>query len=391
MAERVLILGASARAAAASARRAGLEPFAIDLFADRDTKQICEVLCCPFEEYPEGLFRLARTAPPMPWMYTGGLENYPDLVGELAKERELWGNGSEVLRKVRDPRWLHANLNGGGYRYPVVVMPGEAVPPDGSWVYKPVRGAGGMGVRIAIDDDIQAIEEFDSQGYLQQYAGPPRFSQSAVFIERGGIPMNPEDFVCSASQQLIGTSWTHGRDFQYCGTIGPVYADFPNLRRAMVPLLKSNRLRGVWGFDFIAFDSFVMIFEVNPRYTASIEALEYSSGMCALDWGKSHFNAHGLTIGKAIYYAPAQFSFPGSGPWDDSLARAADVWTRPDYADIPHPGDVIEAGHPVLTILTDADTEDACLAKLKARAAELDRLFGFATPTQVPSPLVGEG
>ena len=33
MAERILILGASARAAAASARRAGLEPFAIDLFA----------------------------------------------------------------------------------------------------------------------------------------------------------------------------------------------------------------------------------------------------------------------------------------------------------------------------------------------------------------------
>ena len=39
MAGRILILGASARAAAASALRAGLEPFAIDLFADRDTRQ----------------------------------------------------------------------------------------------------------------------------------------------------------------------------------------------------------------------------------------------------------------------------------------------------------------------------------------------------------------
>ena len=68
MADRVLILGASARAAAASARRAGLDPFAIDLFADADTEQICDCLRCPPDRYPEGLFELARQAPPMPWM-----------------------------------------------------------------------------------------------------------------------------------------------------------------------------------------------------------------------------------------------------------------------------------------------------------------------------------
>jgi predicted ATP-grasp superfamily ATP-dependent carboligase len=85
-------------------------------------------------------------------------------------------------------------------------------------------------------------------------------------------------------------------------------------------------------------------------------------------------------IGKAIYYTPHRLTFPASGPWDDSIRHAADVWRRSDFADVPHPGEVIEAGHPVLTILTEADTESACLSRLQSRAAELDRLFGFPTP-----------
>jgi predicted ATP-grasp superfamily ATP-dependent carboligase len=377
VAERVLILGASARAAAASARRAGLEPFAIDLFADRDTKQICEVLRCPFEDYPEGLFRLARTAPPMPWMYTGGLENYPELVGELAKERELWGNGPEVLKRVRDPKWLKANLNGMGYHYPDVVMPGDCAPPDGKWVHKPLRGAGGIGVRLANDRDMQDIEEADSNSFLQQYIPSYGLSSSAFVVPRAS------NFIIGATRQLSGNSWCHAEGFHYSGSIGPLHdADLSNLRRTAYRLQDVAEVCSIWGIDFVPWDAFVMVIEVNPRYTASIEVIEYATGFCSLNPSMTRPKAVPYLVGKAIYYAPARLTFPASGPWDDSLAHAADVWTRPDFADIPHPGDVIEAGQPILTILTDAATEDACLAKLKARAAELDRLFGFATPTE---------
>jgi hypothetical protein len=44
----------------------------------------------------------------------------------------------------------------------------------------------------------------------------------------------------------------------------------------------------------------------------------------------------------------------------------------PAFADIPHPGDQIEAGRPLLTLLVRAESEAACLAELRARAAELD-------------------
>ena len=137
--------------------------------------------------------------------------------------------------------------------------------------------------------------------------------------------------------------------------------------------------------------------EINPRYTASTEVYELRSG-CPVMLGKiaehqqdgADCFAPGITpdiVGKAIYYAPHRLTVPASGPWDESLAHADDVWRRPDFADIPHPGEVIEPGHPVLTILTEAPDEAACLAQLQSRAAELDRLFGFTPPTEdAPCP-----
>ena len=50
----LLIVGASGRAAATSAIRAGWRPFVIDLFADEDTSRLCSVLQCPLDGYPHG-------------------------------------------------------------------------------------------------------------------------------------------------------------------------------------------------------------------------------------------------------------------------------------------------------------------------------------------------
>ena len=85
----VLILGASARAAIHSARRAGLTPHAADLFSDRDATAYATVRRCDLADYPDGLERLADTFPPMPWLYTGGLEN------------QMRGQVGSVLRATR--------------------------------------------------------------------------------------------------------------------------------------------------------------------------------------------------------------------------------------------------------------------------------------------------
>jgi predicted ATP-grasp superfamily ATP-dependent carboligase len=388
VADRILILGASARAAAASARRAGLTPFAVDLFADRDTQRLCErVERCPFDEYPRGLFDRAKAFPPMPWMYTGGLENYPELVGELARERELWGNGPEVLRQVLDPRLLATTLAKSAAPVVEVRTAGDVAPASGRWMLKPLCGSGGLGVRLASADDLTEAVKAGSDSYLQRHI--PGESRSALFTwgERYSR------FV-GVSRQLIGERWLHGRAFQYCGSIGPLAR---NDGIALGIELYGKRisrevgLSGIWGIDYIATGEEQIPIELNPRYPASAEVFEASFRGPGFHWFRPDQRPlqvqpepRGTVVGKAVYYTPARLTFPATGPWDESLAHIADVWQRPDFADIPHPGEVIEPGQPVLTILTDADTEAQCLVKLKARAAELDRLFGFPTPEDDP-------
>src|SRR5689334_8027083 len=102
--EVLTIVGASARAAAHSARRAGFSPCAADLFADLDLRGLCPSVLV--HDYPQGLERLCAGPQPGGWMYTGALENYPELVDRLAAMRPLWGNRAEVLRAVRDPQQL---------------------------------------------------------------------------------------------------------------------------------------------------------------------------------------------------------------------------------------------------------------------------------------------
>src|SRR5207245_9361141 len=110
----LLLLGASVRAAAFSAVRAGLQPCAIDLFADRDLAAVCPAMVVPGRQYPAALADLARKAPPGPWLYTGALENWPALVDEIARDRPLWGNDTACLRRVRDPFALADALRAAG-------------------------------------------------------------------------------------------------------------------------------------------------------------------------------------------------------------------------------------------------------------------------------------
>ena len=95
------IFGASVRAAAQSAQRAGFRPFAADLFADTDLQACCE--CVRLSDYPDELAQVLRRSPGYPWMYSGGLENHPLLVARMETLRPLYGNGAAVLLRVRDP------------------------------------------------------------------------------------------------------------------------------------------------------------------------------------------------------------------------------------------------------------------------------------------------
>lgn len=349
----LLIVGASCRAAAASAIRDGHEPWVIDLFADADTQRLAKTLQCVKSVYPQGLVALAEKVPPMPWMYTGGLENEPGIVTAISRRHQLVGIPCEPLLKVRNPFVFADVIRNAGGKFPENrarerfnesdafhlkdqnLSAGSSNP--ARWIGKCFKSAGGIGI-------------YD----------PPRGDYFQEFIEGEPVSAAFQNETClGVSFQLSGADWLHSQRFHYCGNIrdddSPHRAEFERLGQHLARMFK---LKSYWGLDAIATASGLYILELNPRFTASRELYDLP------------------VSGKAVYFAKETFTFPASGPWDESLKNCSDVWHRQDFADIPPPGCVIETGSPVMTLFEAADTPGACLLQLKAKAIELDRIFG---------------
>ncbi len=414
------VVGTSARAAVHSLARAGFRAWAVDLFADRDLKRVADCAVCPHDRYPDAIPALAAQFPPGPVLYTGGLENHPHIVAEIARARELWGNPPEVLTRVRDPFALVAALTAAGLATPKLVPAGESCPPDGRWLRKPLRSGGGLGIRFAQSGDAPSPHH-----YFQEFI--PGTPMSAIFVDGA---------LLGVTEQLIGEPWLHAPAFAYCGNIGPVTVDThaANIVARLGQMLAGEMgLRGTWGLDFILVGSVPFPLEVNPRYTAAVEVLEWGqrqppppaplpegkgekelfahvasnptksracspfpSGRGAGGVGSALFppfpDRRGLQgepdvgldssphIGKAIYYAPHAITFPPRGPWDADLAGAFDPWRVPAFADIPEPGSAIETGWPVLTLFVTGTAPAEVRERLQSRAAELDRLFAEHSP-----------
>jgi predicted ATP-grasp superfamily ATP-dependent carboligase len=368
-APQVGVVGASARAAVHSLARGGFTAWAVDLFGDRDLERVAATALCPIDRYPDGIPELASRYLPGPVLYTGGLENHPPIISKLVASRELWGNPAEVVERVRDPHALSAFLADKGFGHPRVLSAGEACPSTGRWLLKARRSSGGMGVR-----DARAGEVSSAREYLQEFVPGP--SMSAVFvagqsrIELAGV-----------TEQLIGTTWLHASGYKYAGNIGPaavsaeVTSQLDLLGRHLMAALG---LRGVFGVDFVLHDGAPWVVEINPRYPASVEVVEL--GLVKAVFGQRRDPATDVAgspgvVGKAIYYAPHRISFPTTGPWDADLAGRFDPWRLPGFADIPHPGAIVEPGWPVLTIMAAGSSPAEVRERLQSRAAEVDELL----------------
>lgn len=272
----LIILGASARAAAQSASDAGYRPHAIDLFGDADLRLLGGVT--QIARYPaEFLTALAR-APQAPWIYTGGLENYPRLVSRLARLRPLLGNGPETLRKTRDPGWLAELLAGHAVRYPQTNRAdwqalAQANDSPAQWLIKPRRSGGGLGIRRFHPDHFR--ENLSRRvPFLQRFI--PGQSCSAAFLAADGRAT-----WIGAAEQWIGPEWGAPGEFQYAGALAPAcvsVAEQAQLLDLAQRLTAAAGLRGVFGCDLVRNEHGLWLIEVNPRYTASLELHERRAG-----------------------------------------------------------------------------------------------------------------
>ncbi|MCC7474700.1 MAG: ATP-grasp domain-containing protein [Pirellulales bacterium] len=386
------IVGASTRAAAASAARAGFTPLAADLFADADLRAIATAT--RIAPYPVGLLDWLRTLAPPAWFYTGALENYPQLVDQMAWIAPLWGNPGEVLERVRSPWELAHALGSAGLLFPEIRSTADNLPTPGEWLLKHMHSASGSGVKVwnAVECARSKASPTStrSESTFPQTGMPPNsaFFQrridgtpcSAVFVAAEGSAN-----LLGVSRQLIGEPWLGTHGFHFAGAIGP----WPLANSAHQALVKLGNLLasqfellGLFGVDFILAGNDVWTIEVNPRYTASVEIVERFTGTNALALHAAAFGSPPPAAppaiiptnafhGKAILYARREIVLAES-----FARRALEEATRtpwPTLADIPPAGTRIAAGRPVLSLFAAANAPEEVEQRLRSRAAKLEQ------------------
>ena len=401
----LVILGASVRALADSASRAGWDVHAADLFCDLDLQAIAKV-AVPVAHgtddaatgYPWSLITAAEDFPPSTaWCYTGAIENHPDLIDAIARVRPLAGNPSDVVRRLRDPAELAPAASAAGLSFPETLSSPDGIPLDGTWLIKPLAGAGGRGIRrwtrAVADQTMPRATKANQLPIWQRYTTGTPLSASFCFSE-GATRL------LGVSRQLIGEPWCHAGPFAWCGAVALQAASgrtdtdplIASLERLGDVLAERFRPVGLVGVDLVTdAAASITVIEVNPRPTASMELFERSgAGSIAAD----HLAACGFatpsantlkqplplpasTWAKAVLFAAEPT--PVSQSLIDCLARETSPWTHADggwpaLADIPRPGQTIASGAPVVTIFAAGTTDDA-LAILRDRVARVDALL----------------
>ena len=189
-----------------------------------------------------------------------------------------------ALLKGRNPAVVHSAVRAAGLPAPAVHAFFRRPPAGGRWLVKPIWG---LGDSIHFWTAADVADRPSLLVYLQEYVEGE--SQSAVYCGDG-----KRAALLGVSRQLVGEDWLHAAPFRYCGSIGPLPVDA--VRRAALEKLGSALarrcgLRGLFGVDGVVHDGGFYPVEVDPRYTASVEVLEYAGGLSALAWHRSAFVA----------------------------------------------------------------------------------------------------
>ncbi len=393
MCTNLLVIGASARAFAASACRLGMKVNAIDLFGDQDLREVCgQVVQVPANDYPNGLPTIAATFPESPMVYTGGLENHVKVLRRLSSARTLIGNVPEAVEKVRDTTFVQDLARKNGCNYPTTFYSSSGLPKDGTYLRKPIASIGGKGIMPWL-------------GFLEKTCANGEIWQEFV----AGVPMSasllvsPEGIeVLSVCRQLIGRAWCRAKQFSFCGAVelsdvGSQKDMRSRLFQFASALVEKVNLTGLIGIDFVMPRKMTRnsirkptILEVNPRPTATMELTERRTGQSQAGL---HLSANGFPLptnspvleggrdicwGKAVVFAEKPLYVSTS--FNHHLARCASSiedhsFGWPMITDRPCCGTVIQAGHPISTVFASAQTPSDVLRRLREHVSEIVRVL----------------
>ena len=312
----VVLIGASIRAAAQSANRAGFRVLGIDHFGDVDTRQACQEfwILNEFQTNPELISRL-RT---FPHFVVGGLNPAHDLAGLLqplpetaipfpAKEPD--SVPAPPPQKTNfdrwdDPHWLENLSKKCGLSFPSIfhsLIPNAEPPqtPGKRWLLKQKHSCGGLGVRW-----------HTPAGPLESAETGPESAWGNLRTPSSKIVPNSENLTQNETSQArhqLFQQWVSGRPhgatllcngeacsllgvcrslfthlgdlpFVYRGSFGPVSIPHTlrqRLQKLGLHITRETGHRGLLNIDLVITQSGkTFVLEVNPRWSGSSELIE---------------------------------------------------------------------------------------------------------------------
>lgn len=407
----LILIGGSVRAAATDAVQAGYSVVAIDRFGDRDLQAICNAWL-PLDTHWQQ--HLAHW-PGVPIVGTGG---FPWRAAAELRDRIVAFPAPTCFESLRDPEQLRRAAERCGIAFPPTLsLNGRSEHriaavqplPAGRWLLKPRFGTGGIGIREAAVNSYDDADRSDLPVDLQQWiAGRPL---GACYFARQRCGQHQARFL-GAFDGLLHRHHAHWR-WLYGGSLGPRHlpaACQRQLQQIGTELATRFGLVGLFNVDFLRRrDGSLVLLEINPRYSASMELLRVTEShhplgtrASLIDWHLSAYEEQAGLIDQAAAdqrtrwlawtaESADQSPLPASTPAckriiyaaaplliDCTDAQLSERFAAPieqtlgvqvSFHDLPPPESIVPAGAPALTVIVRGSLDATTLRRAAQRIA----------------------
>jgi len=378
----IILAGASVRPITHSAAQSGFETLAIDFFGDLDC---CGEVVTPHDHglppSTGSLLEIARGIDCSGLIYGAGPENHGPALQHWEERGLLLGNGPSTLAHARDPYLLRETLGQIGVEMPEFHSAEKPLVP-GNRLLKPLFRGGGHGIIKLPECTTKA------RRVLSKLERPERY---IVQEQLEGTPGSVTFLADGRRALVVGTSaqLTQGErsSFSYLGNIVPLPQPYPAFWGGMAKiashLTAAFGLKGLGTLDFILAPSSVMVLELNPRWSGSVELIESWLGQslfqahleaCAgklpdpAKWEKMISERPVRFYSKKIIYARTSFIVRNYyGGWQPLYDRG--------IRDIPKPGCQTREGEPICTVLAQGASEEECYFLLNKKETWVRKFY----------------
>lgn len=352
---RLAILSQSARIYSQMAQQEGFSVFAVDAFADADTRQAAQSVyqwpgLCEQQSGDEmaGLFAALDAFQPDAVLIGSGLEADLASYGVLSARYALLANLSETVGRVKAPQWLKACCDAHRVQSPSIA---DTQPATGQWLYKQAGQCGGSHVQHW-QSEMDEVE----RGYWQAFQ--PGQAIGILFLAH------------SQSVTLIGVHALrqHAGSYAYAGATrlhdALLYEAANHVLQTLVPALG---LVGINSIDAIWHEGTLHVIEVNPRLSASMRLY------MALPLIQAHIAS---CLHEAVPALPQQTNAASHCIMYARKTIDVSQLNFPDWLEDRPCGGNITAGQPICSVYAEGQSDREVQQALLDKKTRLEKLWG---------------